>query len=162
GNSLYGQSSLPCRLSALAGAYRERREDVQVQRDGTRSGGTQSAVRNGCDAVLSGVDGCAGDGYSTVRGQTGKRSEFCKQNLDCERALVAWTNLFAAFEAALWVLHPFMPFLTEELWQQLPQKTGAKSIALDEFPVAAPRWSNDLAERQMRFLQGLISFPRAV
>jgi len=83
-------------------------------------------------------------------------------NPDCERALVAWKNLFAAFEAALRVLHPFMPFLTEELWHQLPQKTGAKSIALDEFPVAAPRWSNDLAERQMRFLQGLISFPRAV
>jgi len=32
------------------------------------------------------------------------------------------------------LLHPFMPFLTEELWHQLPQKAGAKSIALDQFP----------------------------
>ena len=47
------------------------------------------------------------------------------------RATVAWKNLFAGFEAALRLLHPFMPFLTEELWHQLPQKAGAKSIALD-------------------------------
>ena len=51
-----------------------------------------------------------------------------------ERAVVAWKNLFAAFDAALRLLHPFMPFLTEELWHQLPQKVGAKSIALDRFP----------------------------
>jgi valyl-tRNA synthetase len=32
------------------------------------------------------------------------------------------------------MLHPFMPFLTEELWHQLPQKNGAKSIALAGYP----------------------------
>jgi valyl-tRNA synthetase len=51
-----------------------------------------------------------------------------------ERAIVAWKNLFAAFNDALRLLHPFMPFLTEELWHQLPQTAGAKSIALDRFP----------------------------
>jgi valyl-tRNA synthetase len=56
------------------------------------------------------------------------------QNPDRERAVIAWKNLFSAFEAALRMLHPFMPFLTEELWHQLPQKAGAKSIALDKFP----------------------------
>jgi valyl-tRNA synthetase len=58
------------------------------------------------------------------------------QNSDSERAIVAWRNLFSAFDAALRLLHPFMPFLTEELWHQLPQKTGAKSIALDKYPEA--------------------------
>jgi len=43
------------------------------------------------------------------------------QNTDRERAIVAWKNLFAAFDAALRLLHPFMPFLTEELWHQLPK-----------------------------------------
>jgi len=52
---------------------------------------------------------------------------------DRERALVAWKNLFAAFEGALRLLHPFMPFLTEELWHQLPQRPGDKSIALMPF-----------------------------
>ena len=56
------------------------------------------------------------------------------QNPDRERAVVAWRNLFSAFDMALRLLHPFMPFLTEELWHQLPQKAGAKSIALDTYP----------------------------
>jgi valyl-tRNA synthetase len=54
-------------------------------------------------------------------------------NADRERAEVAWKNLFAMFDDALRLLHPFMPFLTEELWHQLPQRPGAKSIALQEF-----------------------------
>jgi valyl-tRNA synthetase len=56
------------------------------------------------------------------------------QNQDRERAMVAWKNLFAAFDGALRLLHPFMPFLTEELWHQLPQRPGDKSIALMAFP----------------------------
>jgi valyl-tRNA synthetase len=54
-------------------------------------------------------------------------------NPDRERAEVAWKNLFAVFDDALRLLHPFMPFLTEELWHQLPQRPDAKSIALQDF-----------------------------
>jgi len=64
------------------------------------------------------------------------------QNADRGRADVAWKNLFAGFDAALRLLHPFMPFLTEELWHQLPQKPGAKSIALDAFPEARAEWKD--------------------
>jgi valyl-tRNA synthetase len=62
-------------------------------------------------------------------------------NANRERAVVAWKNLFAAFSDALRLLHPFMPFLTEELWHQLPQAAGAKSIALDTFPTAREEWT---------------------
>jgi valyl-tRNA synthetase len=58
------------------------------------------------------------------------------QSADRERAVVAWKNLFAAFERALRLLHPFMPFLTEELWHQLPQLPGDKSIALKPYAEA--------------------------
>jgi valyl-tRNA synthetase len=51
-----------------------------------------------------------------------------------ERAAVSWKNLFAVFDAALRLLHPFMPFITEELWWQLPQAEGDKSIALKSYP----------------------------
>jgi valyl-tRNA synthetase len=78
------------------------------------------------------------------------------QSADSERAAVAWKNLFAAFDAALRLLHPFMPFLTEELWHQLPQKAGAKSIALDSFPVAQAGWSNARAQAQFSLLQEVI------
>src|SRR5437016_12003315 len=64
------------------------------------------------------------------------------QSADSERATVAWESLFAAFDAALRLRHPFMPFLTEELWHQLPQKAGAKSIALGQFPEVLAHWKN--------------------
>jgi valyl-tRNA synthetase len=65
------------------------------------------------------------------------------QSADRERAVVTWKNLFGAFGDALRLLHPFMPFLTEELWHQLPQPASAKSIALDAFPKPRPHWGED-------------------
>jgi valyl-tRNA synthetase len=56
------------------------------------------------------------------------------QSPDRERALVAWKNLFAVFDRALRLLHPFMPFITEELWHQLPQHPSDKSVALAGYP----------------------------
>src|SRR5262249_21938795 len=64
------------------------------------------------------------------------------QSADQARATVAWKNLFAVFEAALRLLHPLVPFLTEELWHQLPQPASAKSIALDAFPEARAEWKD--------------------
>ena len=29
-----------------------------------------------------------------------------------------------SLETAMRLLHPFMPFITEEIWQQLPKATG--------------------------------------
>jgi valyl-tRNA synthetase len=78
------------------------------------------------------------------------------QSEDRERAVVAWRNLFAAFDAALRLLHPIMPFLTEELWHQLPQPKGAKSIALDRFPEARADWQNAPAQEQFALIQEVV------
>jgi valyl-tRNA synthetase len=77
-------------------------------------------------------------------------------NADRDRAVAAWRNLFSAFDAALRLLHPFMPFLTEELWHQLPQRAGAKSIALDSFPEARTDWKNAGALEQFSLVQEVI------
>jgi valyl-tRNA synthetase len=84
------------------------------------------------------------------------------QNPDTVRAEVAWKNLFASFEAALRLLHPIMPFLTEELWHQLPQKQGAKSIALGSYPVTQEKWKNASALEDFSFLQDVIKILREV
>ncbi|HYW66671.1 MAG TPA: valine--tRNA ligase, partial [Candidatus Dormibacteraeota bacterium] len=81
---------------------------------------------------------------------------------DRARATVAWKNLFAGFDAALRLLHPFMPFLTEELWHQLPQKTGAKSIALDRYPEARAGWKNEQGLREYGLVQEVIQGLRTV
>jgi len=64
--------------------------------------------------------------------------------------------LFAALDAALRLLHPFMPFITEELWHQLPQRPEAKSIALDSFPVARTEWKNAQALEEFSLVQEVI------
>jgi valyl-tRNA synthetase len=78
------------------------------------------------------------------------------QNADRERAVVAWKNLFAGFDAALRLLHPFMPFLTEELWHRLPQPARAKSIALDQYPEVRKEWKNARAQEQFSLMQEII------
>jgi valyl-tRNA synthetase len=84
------------------------------------------------------------------------------QNADRGRADVAWKNLFAGFDAALRLLHPFMPFLTEELWHQLPQRAGAKSIALDAFPEALAAWKDDMGRAEFSVVQTVIQGLRTV
>jgi valyl-tRNA synthetase len=69
-----------------------------------------------------------------------------------------WRNLLAAFEAALRLLHPVMPFLTEELWQRLG--TGGKSIALAAFPQYNIELADLAAEHEMHVLQDIVSLAR--
>jgi valyl-tRNA synthetase len=84
------------------------------------------------------------------------------QSADEERAIVAWRNLFSVFEAALRLLHPFMPFLTEELWHQLPQRAGEKSIALERFPEVRDGWRNDEALEEFGLVQEIITAVRNI
>src|SRR5204862_4037480 len=84
------------------------------------------------------------------------------QSADSERATAAWKNLFAAFDAALRLLHPLMPFLTEELWHQLPQKVGAKSIALDQFPEVQGHWKNTKATADVAAIQEVVTALRNI
>jgi valyl-tRNA synthetase len=84
------------------------------------------------------------------------------QSEDHERAIVAWKNLFAVFEVALRLLHPFMPFLTEELWHQMPQSSGAKSIALDRYPEPRATWKDSEALREFGLVQEVIQSLRTV
>jgi valyl-tRNA synthetase len=81
---------------------------------------------------------------------------------DRSKSAATWKNFFAAFESALRLLHPFMPFLTEELWQQLPQSEGARSIALDRFPEPHAEWIEDNSEERVALIQDLISAARNI
>ncbi len=78
------------------------------------------------------------------------------------RATVAWQNLFAAFDAALRLLHPVMPFLTEELWHQLPQRAGAKTIALEPYPDARADWRDASALEEFQLVQEVVKSVRAI
>jgi valyl-tRNA synthetase len=79
---------------------------------------------------------------------------------DRAKATATWKNLFAAFESALRLLHPFMPFITEELWHQLPQEKDARSIALDRFPEPHAERIDAGTEEQIALLQEIITAAR--
>ena len=79
-----------------------------------------------------------------------------------EVAIPAWRNIFAALDAALRLLHPVMPFLTEELWHKLPQPDGARSVALDKFPVPRATWTDAAADDAMATLQEIVTAARNI
>ena len=75
----------------------------------------------------------------------------------------ALTTLVSVFEAALRLLSPFMPFLTEEIWHALYDgNPPAKSIALTRYPQGADSPSDEAALVEMSLLQSLIVEVRAL
>jgi valyl-tRNA synthetase len=83
--------------------------------------------------------------------------EFCDWYLELKKLDEDWSFAYTIYEKALRLLHPLMPFLTEELWQRL--ETGGKSIALAAYPQAEARDSG--AESEMSTLQEIVSSARA-
>jgi valyl-tRNA synthetase len=78
-------------------------------------------------------------------------------------ARTACANLVNLFDAALHLLHPVMPFITEEIWQAMYEgKAPAKSIALTAYPQADEKQFDLAAEAEMAILQDLIVSVRNV
>jgi valyl-tRNA synthetase len=71
----------------------------------------------------------------------------------------AQNALLTALEGALRLLHPFMPFVTEEIWQRLPNRSG-RSIMVAPFP--APGARDEAAEREMDVIFRAIDGARSV
>ena len=69
----------------------------------------------------------------------------------------ACANLLGMFEAALRLLHPVMPFITEEIWYAIYDgNPPLKSIALAAYPQADDKQLDLAAETEMAILQDLI------
>jgi len=78
-------------------------------------------------------------------------SEFCdwyielvKDDLykgDSERQATAKYVLWLVLENLLRLLHPFMPFITEEIWQALPKSGEGESIMLAVYPTPCSEWA---------------------
>jgi len=84
-------------------------------------------------------------------------------------------TLVTVLETSLRLLHPFMPFVTEELWQRLKgawsEEHGARStekgmkveaVMVAKYPEAEERFFDEEAERQMAFLMETVRRIRAL
>ncbi|HZD30832.1 MAG TPA: class I tRNA ligase family protein, partial [Candidatus Angelobacter sp.] len=76
---------------------------------------------------------------------------------DREQARAAYGNLIGIFEAALRLLSPFMPFITEEIWHAVYDgNPPLKSIALAAYPQSDTAQIDARSETEMAILQDLI------
>jgi valyl-tRNA synthetase len=80
-----------------------------------------------------------------------------EEGADQTAARIACGNLVALFEASLRLLHPVMPFITEEIWHAIYDgQPPLKSIALAAFPQSDPKQIDLKSETHMAVLQDLI------
>ncbi|CAK8717764.1 valine--tRNA ligase [Candidatus Electronema halotolerans] len=68
--------------------------------------------------------------------------------------------LLCVLEHILKLLHPICPFVTEEIWSQLPGERG--TIMLESFPEAKPAWQDAETEQSMQLLMEIITAVRTI
>ncbi len=93
--------------------------------------------------------------------------EMCKPNLaesaDPKKRWASLGTLALSLETSLRLLHPIIPFISEELWLKLPRFPGApSSIMITLYPNADEVLKDPDAERQMAILQEAVSAIRAL
>ncbi|MEW6266765.1 MAG: valine--tRNA ligase [Thermodesulfobacteriota bacterium] len=125
-----------------------------------------AAVTDTVETYLRGYhfDKAAGDLYQFIW------HEFCDWYLElikpvlygADQAARARTQavLAHALSVILRLLHPIMPFVTEEIWQKLPLARG--SIMTSPFPTPAEGRPDTDAENRMSVLQGAVTAVRNV
>lgn len=66
------------------------------------------------------------------------------------------TRAFKNFDNLLKIVHPFMPFITEELWQLINERKEGESISTSSYPEFDSSGINNMAEKEMEFVQDVI------
>ena len=80
------------------------------------------------------------------------------ENAPVERQRGTRRTLVRVLEVALRLAHPFMPFITEEIWQRIAPLAGiqGKTIMLQPWPVANEERIDPAAEDDIEWLKGLM------
>lgn len=79
-----------------------------------------------------------------------------------ERRAVFLGRTSAVLDTCLRVLHPFMPFVTEEMWAHLPKQNPSPFLMAQAWPEPHPEWRDPSLEEEMKSFQDLISGVRAL
>ncbi len=82
------------------------------------------------------------------------------KSVEMTRAIIV-SNAISTFETSLKMLHPFMPFITEEMYS-LVNPARAESITVAEFPESETRFISEAVETEMALVQEVITSIRAM
>ena len=80
------------------------------------------------------------------------------QSKDSADAKRTRQTLVESFEAILRLLHPVMPFITEEIWQTLPHE--GDSLLIQRYPVPIPEWNAKDIEAEFAVLEQFVTTVR--
>ncbi len=87
---------------------------------------------------------------------------FLYKDVDKRRRVLTQRTLLETLDAILRMLHPFMPFITEEIWQQLPQHKENESIMIAEFPKQDLRFKDPVVRDKMELIIEVITAIRNI
>jgi len=91
------------------------------------------------------------------------KAGFRRAAADVEARSKIQGTLVTVLDTSMRLLHPFMPFITEEIWQQLPKSSGTpQSIMITLYPVRDVRFHDDASEASMALVQKIISAVRTI
>lgn len=88
-----------------------------------------------------------------------------KSEANADKMRMAQTTLYVVLEQFLRLIHPMMPFVTEELWQRLPNRTSltsVESICVATYPEAVDEWFNPAVEHDMELVKEAIHGARSL
>ncbi len=80
------------------------------------------------------------------------------QNKDSVDAQRTRHTLVETFETVQRLLHPFMPFITEEIWQTLPHE--GESLVIQPYPEERPDWNSKDTEHAFDILEQCVTTAR--
>src|SRR3989442_249277 len=81
---------------------------------------------------------------------------------DGANAAVAQSVLAYCFDTVLRLLHPVVPFITEELWQKLPGRSGDELLAAAAWPAGRDALTDPRAEARFALVQDAIAAIRTI
>jgi valyl-tRNA synthetase len=72
------------------------------------------------------------------------------------------TRALSIFENMLKMVHSFMPFVTEELWQLISERKDGESISTPEFPKVKRELINPQADKEMETVVNIVTAIRNI
>ena len=76
--------------------------------------------------------------------------------------VTTYEAVLEAFNHLLHLLHPFMPFITEELWQHLAERKEGESIMVSPQTIALPAEGDDAILAQIEMMKNVVAGVRAI
>ncbi|KAJ3035387.1 hypothetical protein HDV00_004032 [Rhizophlyctis rosea] len=101
-------------------------------------------------------------------------TELCDVYLEISKPVIAGgdeegkracrNTLYVCLDYGLRLLHPFMPFITEELWQRLPRRggEGVATVMRARYPVEVAEWDSPKAEKDYEFVNEVVHAIRSL